>query len=257
MKQNIESNLLKFDPENHRYSLEESPIEFTSATTLIHKYFAPFDSQKIASNLVENHPKYAGRLIEDVLDDWKKSAEDGTSIHNAMEMGIIKYNDGQEFEDAIFTTGGLDHDCTRKLKHGLKWLKRQFNKKKHLTLFPELMVYSEEMAIAGTMDLLVYNKEKDHYTIIDWKTNKAIRRKPFNDAKGVQPETAELDDCNFIHYTLQLSLYRYILDTCYGLKINNQAIVHLTISGPVVYECSYLEDVINAISQRRIQDVKC
>tara|TARA_B100000131_G_scaffold170392_2_gene164558 strand:+ start:418 stop:1191 length:774 start_codon:yes stop_codon:yes gene_type:complete len=256
MTQDINSKLLKFDPENHRYTLEQSPIEFTSATTLLHKFFAPFDSEKIASNLVENHPKYQGRLIEDVLDDWKKSAEDGTSIHNAMEMGIIKHNEGNEFADAIFTTGGLDRDCTRKLKHGLRWLKNQFAKKDHLTLYPELMVYSEEMAIAGTMDLLVYNKEKEHYTIVDWKTNKAIRQQAFKEAKGMQPETAHLDDCNFIHYTLQLSLYRYILETYYGLKINNQAIVHLTTTGAVVYECEYLSDVITAICKRRIEDVK-
>ena len=60
---------------------------------------------------------------------------------------------------------------------------------------------------------------------------------------------------NFIHYTLQLSLYRYILETYYGLSINNQAIVHLTTKGIVVYNCDYLDTTIEAISKRRIEDV--
>ena len=45
---------------------------------------------------------------------------------------------------------------------------------------------------------------------------------------GNKPETADLLDTNFNHYSLQLSLYRYLLEKNYSIKIQNQIIVHIS-----------------------------
>ncbi len=45
---------------------------------------------------------------------------------------------------------------------------------------------------------------------------------------------------NFSHYSLQLSLYRYILEEYYNLKIRNQVIAHLKDDGVDAHLAPYL-----------------
>lgn len=44
---------------------------------------------------------------------------------------------------------------------------------------------------------------------------------------GTHPLTEEFPDCNFIHYSLQLSIYKYILEKLYGMKITGCYLVIL------------------------------
>ena len=44
---------------------------------------------------------------------------------------------------------------------------------------------------------------------------------------GNHEATKNVMDCNFYHYSLQLSLYRFLLEEYYGLKVRNQVIAHL------------------------------
>ena len=47
-----DENLL-FDEPTHVYSLKDAPeIEFTSATTFIHRFFEPFNREKVATKLL-------------------------------------------------------------------------------------------------------------------------------------------------------------------------------------------------------------
>ena len=254
MKYSIHADPLKFNEAKHEYSLDHHNVKFISATTFIHRFFRPFNEPKIAQNLVDTHPKYAGRTVEEVMKDWNQSATDGTTVHNALENAIIYYNKEKSFGEPEKIT-----DCNEvsiaKLEHGHKWLVDTFGGRDELTLFPELRVFTLDHALAGTMDLLVHNKEKDHYTILDWKTNKALRKKAFNNATGNTMQTGDLPDCNFMHYSLQLSLYRYILEEKYNLKINNQALIHLTPYSADVHECEYLKD--NIVDMLKIRRQEC
>ena len=59
------------------------------------------------------------------------------------------------------------------------------------------------------------------------KTSKSISTKSYGNKKGIKPATADLDDTKFNLYSLQLSLYRYLLEEYYGLKIGQHMILHL------------------------------
>ena len=48
-----------------------------------------------------------------------------------------------------------------------------------IPFYSEVVVYSKELGIAGTIDVLVYNREQDMYHLVDWKTNKRIDKKSF------------------------------------------------------------------------------
>lgn len=225
------SNDISLDEVSHIYTLASSPkATFISTTTLIHTFFAPFEKEKIAKNLVENVTKYASYTVDSLITEWDRAGTDGTKVHNEIENYIL------------FHTS----PTTIKAKHGLKWLD-QFNVDKY-KWYPEVIIYSEELGISGTIDLLVHNPETDIYTIIDWKTNKAIRKKAFGNKKGIHPFTKHLQDSNYWHYALQLSIYRYILERYYGKIVKTQALIHLEDWGATEYELPYLKDVIDLIA---------
>ena len=63
--------------------------------------------------------------------------------------------------------------------------------------------------------------------MIDWKTSKKIEMNSYGGKVGTKIATSNIPDCNYYHYTLQLSLYRYLLERYYGLKIRTMIIAHL------------------------------
>ena len=44
---------------------------------------------------------------------------------------------------------------------------------------------------------------------------------------GILPASSNIEDTKFNHYALQLSLYRYLLEEYYNVKISQHLIVHL------------------------------
>jgi len=75
------------------------------------------------------------------------------------------------------------------------------------------MVYLKSAGICGQSDLVEVVNNK--VNIIDYKTNKEIKTESFKDWEGISKKMlnpiAHLDDCNFVHYSLQLSIYMYII----------------------------------------------
>ena len=49
-----------------------------------------------------------------------------------------------------------------------------------------MIVYSKEIAIAGTIDVLMMDKKSGDYVLIDWKTSKKIDKTSFNGKKGIK-----------------------------------------------------------------------
>mgnify|MGYP003322446472 CR=1 FL=1 len=89
--------------------------------------------------------------------------------------------------------------------------------------------------------------------IVDWKTNKRISEESFGNKKGILNSTQHLDDCNFIHYSLQLSFYRYILENYYGLKVGSQTLFHLKQDKFKTYSVNYHEDdLVNMLKEKEL-----
>ncbi|NBV73285.1 hypothetical protein EBR61_03350, partial [bacterium] len=151
-------NDITLDQENHKYILNSSPeFKFSSVTEFIHFFFEKFDQEKVAIKLINTNPKYSGKTLNEVLKEWGKGAERGTIVHNELEM-YVKENIDPKHQMSIT---------------GVRWLKEK-QKNEHNSFFSEVIVYSKELGIAGTIDLLVYNSEQDMYHLVDWKTNKRI-----------------------------------------------------------------------------------
>jgi len=109
--------------------------------------------------------------------------------------------------------------------------------------------------IAGCADMLFWAPSKDEYYIFDWKTNKEIKtvnsyhqmlKKPFDD----------LDDCELSIYSLQLSLYKLIIEKNTDLKIAGLRIVHFNEKNnkPKVYECLDLSERLKGYLNETLND---
>jgi len=210
------------DEKEHKYTVDGK--ELISCTTFLSKYFPKFDAEKKA----EEMGKRDGREPQDILDDWKEIAKQGTLVHEEIEKYI---NDGLMPQSSKGLMGA--HWC-------------QTNQGDD-ELVSEMRVFSEELGIAGTIDLVIKHKPvvgclKQRVTLSDWKTNKAIYRKCFG--RGGLKEASHLADCNYNKYQLQLSLYAYILEKEYDVVVDGIVLVHLKDGGFKDYRMDVLRELI-------------
>ena len=219
---------ISLNTDTHVYKLSSrSDLLFTSVTTFVHQFFEKFDAEKIATKLVQSHPRYIYRTAESVLLDWEKSRQHGTNVHKEIENWIEKDIQPIEAQSIV----------------ALRWIEN-YKQIENIEIFSEVIIYSVELGIAGTIDLLVLNKMTGQYEIVDWKTSKKINKKSYKGKMGIKSATRNIMDCNYYHYSLQLSLYRYILEKYYGLKIKNQMIIQLQNDDAKEYSLEYMKDNI-------------
>ena len=219
------------DKDAHEYSLLTQPdLVFTSVTTFIDQFFEGFDSEKIATNLVETNPRYAGRTVESLIAEWAATGEHGTQIHDEIDNWI---------------KNGIEPIETKAI-NGKKWLQK-YKQKSDINVLSEVIVYSTDLKIAGTMDILALDKTTGRYELIDWKTSKKIKSVSYGYKMGTSWATDAVMDCNFNHYALQLSLYRYLLENYYDIDVHNQLIVHLQDDGARSLVAPYMQDHIVAM----------
>ena len=210
MLNKIINNNIHLDEKNHIYSLDNSNIEFTSVTTYIGDFFDKFDQLKVARKLTQTSPKYAHLSIDELISEWDKMRDYGTFVHKQIENHMNK----------------LEKASDLKAKNAILWL-NNFLDNKEYDLYAEKIIFSEELKLAGTMDVLIKLSDTDEYIIIDWKTNKKINTRSFKNKMGNHQITSNIEDCKYNVYAFQLSLYRYILEEYYGLNIKQQIIAHI------------------------------
>ena len=91
--------------------------------------------------------------------------------------------------------------------------------------FPELKpyrtegcVYYEELKLSGSIDMIFENPDGT-LQIYDWKRCKEISYDSSFGKFAKTPCISHLPDTNFWHYSLQLNVYRAILELKYGKKV--------------------------------------
>ena len=161
---------------NHVYT-DSKGIVYRSASNIIGKYKAPFEKDKIAAKQAAK----TGESTEDIIAQWDSAAPYGTSVHKQMEDYFLRKDSETDLIEPYLPI--LE-----------KW--RKFDYKFH----PEVILCIRELRIAGTADMLV-ERDDDTWSILDWKTNKRIRKQGFF-GKTMERPLWHLPDCNFIHYSL-------------------------------------------------------
>ena len=174
---------ITLDKESHQYRLiNESMQSFTSVTTFVEGFFEGFDAKKIAKKLIRFVPKYRNYSVKSLIESWNKAAEYGSMVHEQIENWILH---GTEPSD-------------QKAINGKNWLDG-YKLKSDIDILSEVIVYSTELSIAGTVDILAKDNNTGWYEIIDWKTSKKIEMVSYNQKMGTHEITKNIMDCNFYH----------------------------------------------------------
>lgn len=210
-----DKNIL-FEEIGHVYTVCGERGTFTSITTLIHKLFPSFNTDKILNTILNskkmNDPiyKYYGKTREDILQEWdinkNIAAESGTNFHYDIECyynGIENNNKSIEFSFfKKFVKDFPDLKCYR----------------------TEWCVYYEEYKLSGSIDCIM---EMDDGTIqiYDWKRCKSIEFENCNNETAIIPCLKHLPNTNYHMYSLQLNLYKTILEEKYGKKVSGLFLV--------------------------------
>lgn len=234
---------LVIDQENHLYIVDGKPMEF-SVTELIHKYFDNFNGPVVAKKMVENpqfrtDPKYkrywsitAGLSKEEavvaICNEWKSANTanlEGTAMHANIEEYLISDTPiPDSAEKTLF------------LRYHEDMLASGF-----ITFRSEQAVYDEEYDLGGSVDMLYTRPEwlderPVKAVLCDWKRSKEIKfhgfaafNKPPKCGRGL---CADIEDCNFQHYSLQLNIYKHLLEKHYNMKIVKMEIVVIFPSWP-------------------------
>ena len=229
-------NQILLDEASHTYTLQGSNIEFKSVTEFISLFFQPFNEKKIAEKLTRLE-KYRGQNVTDILQNWEQRRKRGTIVHQEIESSILSLN---KLNNLSYKTDDFQ-DLDAKSKQGLLFLEK-CNIYKNNIIFPEVKIYSKELQLAGTIDLMIYNKPKNCISLIDWKTNLEIKKTGYK--KGTLNPTKTVDDCSFNRYELQLSMYQHILEKYYQATVNGLYIVHLKENNSQHIQCLFQENKI-------------
>ena len=220
---------ITLDKSNHKYSLHSSPeITFTSVTGIVDEQFPLFDKELISKRLVRVSPKYQHLTWEELVQEWNDIRDLGTAVHEELEAYI-------------------NNDSTPKLpkaKFGKTWFDTNIDSFGDV-VHSEVMVFSEELEIAGCVDLLVYNSITNECFIFDWKTSKIIDYS--GKGSAITEACFDLNNCRYDKYSLQLSIYSYLLDNFHGIPINQMFMVHLTEDDADCIEAKNLHQNVESI----------
>ena len=200
-----------FTEEDHSYKSfnQNNAIDWISVTTLTSYFKEPFDAKKIAQKVSKRkNSKWYGMTPKKIQQVWKKESE------RAMALGTFYHN---QREDDLCSLASIERNGVTVpifspiLKD--KGVKISPNQKLDPGVYPEHMVYLKSAGICGQSDLVEVVEGK--VSIIDYKTNKEIKMQSYKDWEGISQKMKfpvnHLDDCNFNHYALQLSIYMYII----------------------------------------------
>ena len=92
-------------------------------------------------------------------------------------------------------------------------------------------MYSEELGIAGTSDIILYNNKTGKFIIADYKTNEDLF-KNFKGKKLLSPFNFLLENA-YNKYQLQLSMYQLLFEQC-GFEVESRRIIWLKPDGTYI-----------------------
>lgn len=190
------------DSANHGYRIGDKSL--MSVTTLIKKLVPEFDKNYVSRMVAERD----GISVEEVLRQWEekgaKSRDKGTRLHQYAEdtvSGVIdpilrlvndRFGEMDAFEAAW---------TNMRAKLSAKLVKK------------EVVVGDIELGVAGRVDLIISVSVPNHLKpvkcIFDWKTGKF---RTDNQYENLLPPFDRYANCELVVYSLQLSLYRLILE---------------------------------------------
>lgn len=202
---------LNFEEEGHRYTIKDRRLK-RSVSNLISDHYEPFPEFEAS----KNKARKLKTSQEEMLRQWKekrdKSCIDGSRVHlfgeKYMFNRTLKPNEPKEEAIVKFYNDLPDFI---------------------VPAIAEVTAYHKELLFAGTVDVLVYNKQIGKFLILDFKTNTDLFKNYAG--KKMLGVFNNLLDNPFNHYQIQLSLYQILLEQVPGIEIAGRKVIWLLPDG--------------------------
>lgn len=213
---NPKGSKIHFNEDEHKY-YDDDGNYFHSTTQIIHSLFPEFPKDMMAyvtarkrimkeEGYTDKKEVPVGKCMARkrvVLEEWEvnrqQSANLGTQIHRFAECKLRQIPFDMEL------TSNRAEKMAKVVEPFCDKLLTQYE-----FLEAEKIIFYSKILLAGTVDLIMKNKTTNKLCIFDWKTNKALNKTDSYNKRG-KLFLSHLDHCNFVHYALQLSIYRKIL----------------------------------------------
>jgi len=230
----MRDSLIQFEEKGHKYKILSDPDSvYTSVTGWVHSHFEPFNADAIIDKMMASKkwPKspYFGKTREEIKTQWSTNATavagEGTKLHRDIEtfMNLVPF--GNTHADLLEK---YQSDPSVIANDSLEWsyFLKFVSSTPHLVPYrTDWIVFNEDIKISGSIDM-VYQKSDGTLMIYDWKRCKEITQNGWS--KFAKTEGLDhIPDSNFWHYSLQLNMYKYILETKYEKKVSNICLVKL------------------------------
>ena len=225
-----------------------------STTGLIGQYENHFDSETISQQVADKR----GISQQEVLEEWRIE-----NLHSTIKGSMV-----HEFAKSIWEGKEYVFDYSKVPKEiDIDRLKSDINKlipqainfyNDHKDMYEligcEVYLGDEDFDECGATDQILYNKYTGEIAIIDYKTNKKIERESYKHKKMLIPLN-KFDDCNYVHYSLQLSGYKFKFEKNTKLKVDETFIVYFNINADnyeIIEPLNMEKEVKEILELRRI-----
>jgi hypothetical protein len=244
VNKHLRDDRIQFEEETHTYTIDGERAGWTSCTGFLHNFFGHFDADATIAKMMASPKwftsKYYGLTADAIKKQWADkgaaSSAAGTRMHldiehfynalpaawghseakgirvNDVETGLLCMREADSWEPAAGAE--WDYFCEYQRRHGYQF--EPFR--------TEWLVFDEEHKVAGSIDM-VYKKADGTLAIYDWKRIEELKTEN-RFQSGLGP-VEHLPDTNYWHYSLQLNVYRYILQKHYGYVVSELALVVL------------------------------
>lgn len=245
----LRDNLIVFDEGPHTYTIMDDPnSKYTSCTTFIHYLFEQFNANSVIDKMMKSsnwsQSKYFGKSKDEIKSIWDQNrvsaSTSGTNMHKAIELFL---NGEIEFSEL---------EKNPEMKHFVSFYNNYGNKLKSYR--SEWMIYDSELKIAGSIDYVTLNDDQT-LDIYDWKRSSEIKKE--NKWQYGKYPIQHIPDCNYWHYSLQLNLYRALLEKNYQKKIRSMYLVvlHPNFDDYQILQVPDLSNEIGLIFNYRLQQL--
>lgn len=237
-------NRIRFEPKEHIYVLD-GVLQLKAVSDVIAHFFRSF-------NILEQSKRYAyknGISQTEVIEIWDAKGVESRNVGTFLHEQIENYLKGEKaLSDYAFEYNGEIVNCkkTISIEKEFGYFLDFMRNSKVRPFRSEWRIFDEKNKIAGTIDLICRNGSQ--FDIYDWK--RSIKASPNETVwqHGING-LEHIPDISFYKYALQQNLYKYILESNYGTKINKMYLIvlHHEYERYVKYEVPRMDKEITII----------
>lgn len=223
------------EKEKHRYFCGDGH-EYMSVSSVLSKIKPKFDVEAKAIECAIRKKVN----VEDILRQWdekkKTGLNHGTDVHECVEEYFLqKTIKNERYKEAIEDIYELAY------KKGS---------------YSELICFDKNKRICGTSDYVSFNKET--FDISDFKTNVKFNFENQYEDKFLLDPVSHLPNSEYFIYSLQLSLYAYMIEKLTGLRCGFLNIYWLKrqLDTKIIFKAKWMRYTVPYL-KKEVEDILC